>query len=359
MADSDAEKTEEATPKRLSEARDKGQVATSREITNLFALAGVTLLIVFLAPGMAGDLKRLLVVFFEQPHLITLEDGGVVRLLARITTGVAGVLFLPFLFLSLLAFAASYVQNGLLFSAEPLKPTLSKLSPIKGAKRIFSTQSLVEFGKSLAKFAIIGTLVFWIIVPEIRGIEALVSLPTSALPEMIHDIVLLLVGAVTAVMAAVAAADWSYQRYKHRKGLRMTKQEVKDEHKSAEGDPEVKGKLRQLRRERSRRRMMAAVPDADVVITNPTHFAVALRYDPQAMAAPRVIAKGADALARKIREVATENDVPLVENPPLARALYASVEVDAEVPEAHYRAVAEVISYIWRIRGKTIPRASL
>src|SRR5690606_18357559 len=143
-----------------------------------------------------------------------------------------------------------------------------------------------------------------------------------------------------------------------RKSLRMTRQEVKDEHKSSEGDPEVKARLRQLRRERSRRRMMAAVPEADVVVTNPTHFAVALRYDPQSMAAPRVVAKGVDAMARRIREIATEHDVPLVENPPLARALYASVEVDAEVPEAHYRAVAEVISYIWRIRGKAMPRSA-
>jgi len=358
MADSDAEKTEEPTGKRLSEARDKGQVASSREITHLFALAGVTLLVTFLLPALGSDLKGVLVVFFEQPHLITLEDGGVVRLLVRLTTDVAALLFLPFLFLSVMAFAASYMQNGLVFSAEPLKPSLSKLSPMKGAKRIFSTQSLVEFGKSLLKFAIMGALVMSIIWPEMRGIESMVSLPTAALPGKIHDIVLILVSSVTAMMAMVAAADWTYQRYKHRKGLRMTKQEVKDEHKAADGNPEIKGKLRQLRRERSRRRMMAAVPDADVVITNPTHFAVALRYDPQAMAAPRVIAKGADTLARKIREIAAENDVPLVENPPLARALYASVEVDAEVPEAHYRAVAEVISYIWRIRGKTAPRAS-
>lgn len=355
---SDAERTEEPTPKRLSDAREKGQVATSREVTNLFALAGATLLVSFLIPDLTADLKRVLIVFFEQPHLITLEGGGIVRLLARLTMQVALLLALPFLFLCAMAIAANYLQNGLLFSAEPLKPDLGKLSPLKGAKRIFSTHALVEFGKSLAKFVIVGVMVLWIVWPQLRGIEAMVTLPTAALAQKIHEIVLALVSAVTAVMAVVAGADWAFQRYKHRKSLRMTRQEVKDEHKSSEGDPEVKARLRQLRRERSRRRMMAAVPEADVVVTNPTHFAVALRYDPQSMAAPRVVAKGVDAMARRIREIATEHDVPLVENPPLARALYASVEVDAEVPEAHYRAVAEVISYIWRIRGKAMPRSA-
>ena len=357
MADSDAEKTEEPTAKRLSEARDKGQVATSREITNLFALVGVTMLVAFLIPQLMGDLKRTFYVFFDQPHLIRLDDGGLVKLLFRITTEVGAILFLPFLFLVVMAFAASYVQNGLLFSTEPLKPALSKISPIKGAKKIFSTQSLVEFGKSLFKFAVVGALVLIIIAPQIRGIETMVSLPAEALPDKLYDMVLSLVSAVTAVMVVLAMADWTYQKYKHRKGLRMTKQEVKDEHKSAEGDPEVKGRLRRLRLERSRRRMMAAVPDADVVVTNPTHFAVALRYDPQSMGAPRVIAKGADALAHKIRSIASENDVPVVENPPLARALYAAVEIDEEVPETHYRAVAEVISYIWKIKGRTMAPA--
>lgn len=356
MADSDSEKTEDPTAKRLSDAREKGQVPSSREINNLFALIGATMLVGFLLPQLMADLKRVLIIFFEQPHLIMLQGGGLVQLLARLTMEVAAILFMPFLFLSVLAFTASYLQNGLIFSSEPIKPNLAKLSLIKGAKKIFSTTALVEFGKSLAKFVIIGAVVAAIVVPEIRGIEALVSLPTQALPARIHDIVLTLVGAVTGIMAAVAFADWTYQKYKHRKGLRMTKQEVKDEHKSAEGDPEVKGRLARLRRERASRRMMAAVPDADVVITNPTHYAIALRYDPQKMAAPRVIAKGVDELARKIREVAGDNDVPIVENPPLARALFASAEVDEEVPEAHYRAVAEVISYIWRIRGRMAPQ---
>jgi flagellar biosynthetic protein FlhB len=355
MADNDSDKTEEPTPKRLSEARDKGQVASSREVNNLFALAGATMMVLFLIPALMGDLEQVLVVFFDRPHLIQLTDGGLVRLIARITAEVAGILFLPFLFVSVMAFFSSYFQNGLLFSAEPLKPNLNKLSLIKGAKRIFSTTALVEFLKSLFKFVIVGGLVAAVVVPEIAGIEAMVSLPVEALPERIHEIVLVLVGSVTGIMVAFALADFAYQKYKHIKGLRMTKQEVKDEHKQSEGDPEVKGRLRQIRRQRASQRMMAAVPDADVVVTNPTHFAIALKYDPGSMAAPRVVAKGADVLARRIREIATESDVPLVENPPLARALYASCEIDDEVPETHYRAVAEVISYIWKIKGRKAP----
>ena len=355
MADSDAEKTEEPTSKRLSDAREKGQVATSREINNLFALAAATMLVVLLIPGLMGDLRRMLTVFFEQPHLINLEAGGLIRLIGRITTQVAAILFLPFLFLSVMALLSSFLQNGILFTTTPLKPDITRLSLAKGFKRIFSTTSLVEFLKSLFKFIIIGSVVLMVIVPEISGIEALVSLPTEALPERIHEIVILLVGTVTGVMIVVAAADWTYQRYKHLRGLRMTKQEVKDEFKSSEGDAEVKGKIKAIRRERARQRMMAEVPNADVVITNPTHFAVALSYDPLNNAAPRLVAKGVDELARRIREVAAEHDVPLVENPPLARALYSTVDIDAEIPEAHYRAVAEIVSYIWGIRGKSAP----
>lgn len=357
MAETTGDKTEEPTPKRISDARDKGQVATSREINNLFALAGATMLVLFLIPALMDDLRQVLVIFFDRPHLIVLGDGGLIRLIARITVEVAAILFLPFLFLSVMAFLAGYIQNGLLFSAEPIKPTLSKLSLVKGAKRIFSTQALVEFLKSLFKFVIVGGLVVAIVIPQISGIEAMVSLPVEALPERIHEIILLLVASVTAIMTVLALADYSYQKYKFLKGLRMTKQEVKDEHKQSEGDPEVKGRLKQIRRERSRRRMMAAVPEADVVVTNPTHYAIALKYDPMSMAAPRVVAKGADVLARRIRELAAEHEVPLVENPPLARALYATCEIDAEVPETHYRAVAEVISYIWKIKGRKAPVA--
>ncbi|MEZ5669583.1 MAG: flagellar biosynthesis protein FlhB [Alphaproteobacteria bacterium] len=356
MADSDAEKTEDPTSKRLSDARDKGQVVKSRELQNLFALAGITLVVMLLMPSMMGDLQRALTVFIEQPHQIALESGGLVRVLVRITMQVAAVLFLPFALLCVLALFSSFVQHGFLFTAEPLRPDLTRLSPGKGFKRIFSSTSLVEFVKSLVKFGVVGGIVFAVVVPELSGIETLVSLPTEALPERIYDVTLLVVATVTGVMVVVAAADWAYQRYKHLHGLRMTKQEVKDESKSSEGDAEVKGRIRAIRRERARQRMMAAVPEADVVITNPTHYAVALKYDPDKMSAPRLVAKGVDALARRIREVAEENDVPLVENPPLARALHASVDIDAEIPETHYRAVAEVISYIWRIRGKAAPK---
>ncbi len=355
MADSDQEKTEEPTGKRLSDARNKGQVASSKEINNFLIMIGATALVMFMLPPILRDLAATLSLFFSNPHGLDVSEGGILQLVFDLLFDVGLLLAMPFALFVLLAFLSSYFQHGIVFSAEQLKPDLAKLSPVRGLKRMFSSTSLLEFGKSIAKFIIVGGMALMLISPELNGLEGFVGAGPLAIAERLQDIVLLLLVAVTAMMAVLSVVDFAHAKMKHHKQLRMTKQEVKDEHKQSEGDPKVKGRIRMIRMERSRQRMMAAVPDADVVITNPTHYAVALAYDATSMAAPQVVAKGADLIAHRIRTIAEEADVPIVENPPLTRAIYATAEIGSEIPEQHYRAVAEIIGYIWRLKGKRQP----
>jgi flagellar biosynthetic protein FlhB len=221
-----------------------------------------------------------------------------------------------------------------------------------GAKRLFSSRSLVEFAKGLLKLGIVGGVSWYLMRPEFDRLERFTGFDVMQMLAVLNDLSLRLMGAVLAVMTAIAGLDFFYQKFQLMKSLRMSREDMREEYKQQEGDPMIKGRLKQLRLERARRRMMAEVPKADVVITNPTHFAVALRYDQTAMAAPRVVAKGADLVAKRIRELAEEAKVPIVENPPLARALFATVELDQEVPPEHYKAVAKVISYVMALRGR-------
>jgi flagellar biosynthetic protein FlhB len=248
------------------------------------------------------------------------------------------------------ALLGALVQHKPVFSAEKLKPNLEKISLSKGMKRLFSAPSWVELLKTVLKFLIVGGVVAAILLPKSSLLVEMPSRGVETILPTIYVLTLKLLGGVLAVMAVLAGADYLFQVQQHRKRLRMTKQELKDEFKQTDGDPMVKARLRQIRAERSRKRMMAAVPEADVVVTNPTHYAVAMKYDHGKMEAPKVVAKGVDHLAARIRAVAEEHKVPIVENPPLARALYATVEVDQEIPPEHYRAVAEVISFIMKLR---------
>ncbi len=251
------------------------------------------------------------------------------------------------------AFFAGYLQFGLLLSSEGLMPSLEKISPLAGLKRIFSMRSLSEFLKGLLKLAVVGGIVYAVITPSVGDLHKLIGMEVIQLLGVIASLLHRLLFAVFAAMVVITLADVFYQRYEHIKGLRMSRQEIKDEMRESEGDPIVKGRLRQLRMERARKRMMAEVPKADVVVTNPTHYAVALKYDAQ-MTSPKVVAKGVDKVAQKIREIAAENDVPVVENPPLARGLYAAVEVDQEITPEFYKAVAEVIGYIYRMKRRKL-----
>jgi flagellar biosynthetic protein FlhB len=355
MADTDdSQKTEDPTGRRLQEAHDSGNVANSREVNNLFMILALTISVVAFAGSFSRDLVNMMLPFFEAPDKVPTDIGHLTtigwKLMGMILIGGAAPLALAML----AAFGAGYLQFGLILSGESLIPSLDKISPLAGLKRIFSLRSVSELLKGMLKLGIVGSIAFWILMPSIGDVHKLVGMEMVQLVAIIRQLLDHLLIAVLAALVAITLADVIYQRYEHTKQLRMSRQELKDEQRESEGDPLIKGRLRQLRMERARKRMMAEVPKADVVVTNPTHYAVALRYEQNEMSAPKVIAKGADTLAQKIREIATEHNIPVIENPPLARGLYASVEIDQEVPPEFYKAVAEVIGYIYKIKRKRL-----
>jgi flagellar biosynthetic protein FlhB len=257
--------------------------------------------------------------------------------------------------LVVLAALGVLMQIGWLMSPESIQPKLEKISPISGAKRLFSLKSVVELLKGIVKMILVGFVAYLIVKPEFSRIDLMVQMDLKELLDETHFVAIEIFIGVLAVAAVIAVVDYLYQRYEFMNQMKMSKQEVRDEHKQTEGDPHVKARLRQLRMERARTRMMAEVPKATVVITNPTHYAIALKYDMEQMAAPRVVAKGVDAVALRIREIANENEVPMVENRPLARALYDNAELDEEIPEDYYKAVAEVISYVFKMNQTYVP----
>lgn len=350
----DSQKTEEPTPHKLSEARQKGNVISSQEVSSFAILLGGALTAAFLGPFMAERLANATGSLLANAHAIPFDAENVSNVLLDVLFEVAIGMAPIALLLVVLGAGAKLAVSGFLFSGESMKPSLSKLSLIKGLKRMFSLKSLVEFAKGLVKLAIVGWIVYLLSVPAVDQVEVLMQMDVAAAAEETRLILVRMFSGVVGVMAIIAGLDYMYQRHEYMKQMRMTKQEIKDEHKQSEGDPIVKGRLRQIRAERARSRMMAAVPTADVVVTNPTHFAVALKYEIDSMGAPRVVAKGADEVAFRIREVANENDVPIVENPPLARALFSTADIDDEVPPEQYKAVAEVISYVFQLKNKPL-----
>jgi flagellar biosynthetic protein FlhB len=354
MADEDkASKTEDPTDRRIEDARKEGNVPNSRELTNFFVLLGAAIFLVALAPWAAEGVASHLLNFLSRAHMFRIEPDSMGIGMAESFWTVIPYVAIPAALFMVMGLIAQVGQVGWLFTTKPLTPKLEKLSPIKGLKRIFSVKQLLEFVKGLFKVGFVALIAYFVLLPIMRQPQRYVDQDIIVTLHDLHDTLIALIIGVLLMMTVVAAIDLVFTRYKYREDLRMTKQEVKDENKAMEGDPQVKARIRNLRVERSRQRMMQAVPDADVVVTNPTHFAVALKYDMQTMAAPRLVAKGQDHLALRIRSVAEENDVPLVENPPLARALYASVDLDQEIPPEHYQAVAEVIGYVMRLRKTT------
>ena len=263
----------------------------------------------------------------------------------------AGALAIPFLLLVLAAAAGNLIQHKLVLSADPLKPKLSKISPLAGAKRLFSSEALVNFVKGIAKLGLVAALIMAALWPERDRLETVLVSPAGAILPLFHEMAVKMLMTTLALMTIIAGLDFMWQKHRFFERQKMTLKEVRDEHKDSDGDPAVKAKIRQIRMERGRARMMSRVPDATVVIANPTHFAVALSYE-EGMNAPVCIAKGVDAVALKIREVAENAKVPVVENAPLARALYATVDIDDQVPEDQYKAVAEVIGFVMRLKGR-------
>jgi flagellar biosynthetic protein FlhB len=352
MAESDNDqKTEQPSQRKLSSARQRGQVIQSREVNNLFMLGTGAAIVLVLSPSLARSLAATLARFLDPASLMS--SGGVRwEAVWRLFGEIAGAFVLPLVLIVVAAAAGSLMQTGLVLATEKIGFDMERLSPIAGFKRLFSIRALLEFLKGLAKFAVVMTIVGALLRPEIGRMEMLISSPPAALTADIYRLLIKITVGALVLVVLLAVLDYGYQRFSFLRSMRMSKQEVKEEHKQSEGDPMVKARLRQIRMERARKRMMAAVPGASVVVTNPTHFAVALKYEMGAKGAPKVVAKGADLIALKIREIAEENDVPLVENPVLARALYANVEIDHEIPPEHFRAVAEIINYVFRLKAK-------
>lgn len=345
------EKTEDPTGKRLSEAHDKGQVAKSQEVNHWFMMAGITLMVAIFAHGMVTDVARVLRVYLERPHDIRMAPTDLKATILETITEIGADILPVMLIFVVVALAGNMVQHSPVLSFEKLKPKLESVSPKKGLKKKFSSQTLMEFGKSVVKLLVIGTAVGLTIIPYMSDLPVMVSVDLEQILEIIRRLSLIMLIVVLVIMTLIAVADFVFQKVKFRKDMRMTKSEVKDEHKQMEGDPAIKRQLAKIRTERSRERIMAAVPNADVVVTNPTHFAVALEYDGEAMEAPVLTAKGQDHLAFRIRDLAKEHDIPIVENPPLARGLYRDVEIDQMIPVDYYKIVAEVISYVLKLKG--------
>lgn len=349
--DKSQERTEQATPKRRQDARKKGQAPRSRELnTTAVLLAGAGTLVLF--GGAIGEGIAAIMIDSLSPSRELAFDAPLLPTVFGQSAMVALALLLP-LFAAVLvaALAGPAMLGGLVFSAQALQPKLEKLNPIAGLKRIFSLNGLMEFAKTLAKFVVVtgaGLLVLRHIAPDLlMAGEASIE---TAVPGLAAAAAWVLV-VLASVMLLIAAVDVPFQLWNHSKQLRMTRQEVRDEMKETEGRPEVKGRIRRLQMEMAQRRMMMAVPEADVVVTNPTHYSVALKYDPDGMAAPRVVAKGADQIALKIREVAAASGVPRVEAPPLARALYFTTRLDEEIPAELFLAVARVLAWVYQLKA--------
>ncbi|HYC02424.1 MAG TPA: flagellar biosynthesis protein FlhB [Azospirillaceae bacterium] len=352
-------KTEEPSGKKLSEARAKGQVVKSQEFTHLFMLASMLVLLMMLLPGSFARINAALVPFVERPHAFSVDPAALGDMLIALLIELAIALVMPMALLLIAGVLATVVQVGWVFSTEQVFSfNLERFNIVTNLLNKFKAKNLIEFAKSCAKVAIVSAVLGPALWPLMGSVEHFIGMPMGALVLETRDISVQIIFTVLMVVAAMAAADWWYQRYDFMQNMRMTKQEVKDEYKQAEGDPLVKNKIRQLRLQRAQNRMMENVPKADVVVTNPTHYAVALKYDPGAMGAPTVIAKGVDFMAQRIREVAIEHQVPIIPNPPLARALYAAAEVNEEVPEEHYKAVAQIISYVFKLKRRAIQPTS-
>jgi len=347
--DNDSEKTQDPTQKRLDDAHQRGDVAKSQEVNTWFLMGGATLVLSSFGSSIGSGLEMPMRNLIANSWMIRTDGPGLLQLAQSLCLAVFGALAMPFLFLIVSALAGNLIQHRFVWSAESLAPKFSKLSPMAGFKRIFGKQAGATFLKGLFKLIALGSVMCMVLWPERHRMDAMIRLDPVVILGVTVTLALQLMGAVVVMLTAIAIADFFFQYRTWYEKQKMSLQEVKDEHKQSEGDPHIKGKIRQLRHQRMKKRMMAAVPKASVIITNPTHYAVALSYE-RGMTAPICVAKGVDAIALKIREIAGVHDIPIVENVPLARALYAAVKIDEEIPVEHYHAVAEIIGYVMGLK---------
>ena len=343
------DKTEQPTPKRRQDARKKGEVARSQEVNTAFMLLAGLLMLMAVGPNLIGTMKGLSTEVFGNVSAYEINPNT----LPGLSWGGALYIFqalLPFFAVMLaVGMAVNFGQVGIRVAEGALTPKWERLNLFKGFKQLFS-KAPFELAKNLVKMLMVATVAFFVMRSHLKEFFLLGDLSVNGLADFIGDVGFELGGKVVIVVMLIAVVDYAYQRYRHTKDLKMTKQEVKEEHKQTEGDPQVKSRIRQQMQELSRSRMMQDVPEADVVITNPTHYAVAVKYEAGSMEAPKVVAKGMRKIAERIKEIARENDVPVVENPPLARSLYDLVDIGDEIPMKFYRAIAEILARIYQSR---------
>lgn len=350
------EKTERATPKKRQDSRKKGQVAKSMEIPSALVLLMGFLSLFLLSSFIGSRVYNLYTLPFHEFMHWDLTVSNTLMIYQELFTQGIMILAPIFIVTVVMAIVGNYVQFGFLFSGEPLKMKLSKLNPIEGVKRIFSLRALVEFAKSSLKMLIIGVIVVLILWTNRIQIISLSFLPLEGIFGFVSNLTMMICLSIGLLLVVLSIFDYMYQRYDYEKNLRMSKQDVKDEFKKTEGDPLIKSRMKEKQRAMAMQRMMQEVPKADVVITNPTHYAVALQYDADRMEAPTVIAKGKGFIALKIREKAEAADIIIMENKPLARALFANAEIGETVPEDLFQAVAEIFAYVYNIKNQAAAR---
>jgi len=352
-----ASKTEEATPRKLEQSREKGDVAKTQDLAPLAALTFSAGVLAILGGWLAKTMISALIPFIAHPEQIPLEGAGGVTVARMAMMAAAPVLGAVLLTAALGGALGNLVQHGLLFTPDKLKPDFKKVSPLSGFQRIFGPDGLAQFVKSISKILAVAGVAYLVLKPHFHEFRTLSALDPAAMLPFSAEILRKLIFAVIALMLAITGADWIWQKQRFLKKMRMSREEVKEEYKQTDGDPLIKAKLRQMRHEKARRRMMAAVPTATVVVMNPTHYAVALKYEAGTAGAPECVAKGLDAVALRIRAAAEEAGVPVIEDPPLARALYAAVEIDEAIPPAHFEAVAKIIGFILGAKAPSTARA--
>jgi flagellar biosynthetic protein FlhB len=349
VAENDDDRIHEATQQKLQQAREKGDIIYSPEVGAALSLIVVTGVVAFMSGPIVAKLARNLVGFLAMPAQFSTDAASLRQIAGSIGLMLVGVFGMVAIALSVAGLAARYVQDRPTFTGERLSPKLSKLNPAEGFKRVFGKAAASSFLKSLAKLAVVGSALAWALWPQDASLVRIGLIDAAALLPYVQDRAVAMLMAMASAATVLAIIDYVFTRQSYMKRLRMSPREMKEEMRQSDGDPMVKAKLRQIRIQRSRQRMMASIPQASVVITNPTHYAVALRYEPGETPAPICLAKGMDAVAQRIRAAAEEHGVPIIENPPLARALFAAADIDQPIPKEHYEAAAKVIGFVLRL----------
>lgn len=352
MAEKDEgqEKTEQGTPKRREEAREKGRVAKSREVSSVAILGACLIYFYFNTTGLLEKITAVMTSIFRSAGRINISIDSVPSLFNGILFQVLVILLPFFIMVFLITIIANVMQVGALFSTTAIQPEWSKVDPLKGFQRLFSLNSFVELIKNIIKMLIIGFVSYLVIRNEVKDCLPLSDQTVWEIMIYLGRITFKIMLTACLALILLAILDYAYQRWEYEKGLRMSRQEIKEEFKNSEGDPAIKARIKRLQREMSRKRMMSAVPKADVIITNPTHLAVAIKYDQETRVAPYVVAKGAGIIAEKLKKIAAENNIPIVENKPLAQVLYKMVRLDDMIPENLYRSVAEVLAFVYNLK---------